>query len=35
MRERAARIGATLSVFGRDEGGTAVEVTLGSTTNGH
>jgi signal transduction histidine kinase len=35
MRERAARIGATLSIFGRHEGGTAVEVTLGSTPNGH
>jgi signal transduction histidine kinase len=29
MRERAARIGATLSVRGRQEGGTAVEVLLG------
>jgi signal transduction histidine kinase len=35
MRERAARIGARLAVYGRDEGGTAVEVTLGSTPNGH
>lgn len=29
MRERAARIGAQLSVQDRDEGGTAVQVTLG------
>lgn len=30
MRERAGRIGATLSVHDREEGGTAVEVLLGS-----
>jgi len=30
MRERAGRIGATLSVSNRKEGGTAVEVSLGS-----
>jgi signal transduction histidine kinase len=35
MRERAARIGAKLSVFGREQGGTAVEVTLGSAPGEH
>jgi signal transduction histidine kinase len=35
MRERAARIGAQLSVSRREQGGTAVEVTLGSAANGH
>jgi signal transduction histidine kinase len=35
MRERAARIGAKLSVYGREQGGTAVEVTLGSAADGH
>jgi signal transduction histidine kinase len=35
MRERAGRIGARLSVSGREQGGTAVEVTLGSSADGH
>ena len=35
MRERAGRIGATLSVRDREEGGTAVEVLLGSVHAAH
>jgi signal transduction histidine kinase len=35
MRERATRIGAQLSVAQREQGGTAVQVTLGSSPGAH